>query len=60
MHELPEERASSASGMRGVEVSPKQLCFFFYLTQNADRQVLPAASETEDPMHAWRIGALIV
>ena len=29
-------------------------------TQNADRQVLPVMSETEDLMHAWRIGALVI
>ena len=34
--------------------------YIFDFTQNTNRQVLPAMSETEDPMHAWRIGALIV
>ena len=46
--------------MRGVEVSPKFFfLFFFDFTQNADRQVLPAVSETENLMRTQRFGALV-
>ena len=45
--------------MRGAEVSPKKF-FFLTLTQNANRQVLPAMLEAEDLMCAWRFGALVI
>ena len=45
--------------MRGVEVSLK-VFFFLTLLKNANRQVLPAVSETEDLMHTWRSRALVI
>ena len=45
--------------MRGVKVSLRSF-FFLTLTQNTDRQVLPAVLEAEDLICAWRLGALIV
>ena len=46
--------------MKGAKVSDYYYYYFLTLTQNDDREVLPAMSEVKNLMHAQRPGAIVV
>ena len=65
----PEKRVCTNCLRKGIECkwdegghgkSERFFFFFLTLTQNADRQVLPAVLEAEDPMHARRLRDLVI
>ena len=49
----------SVSGMREAEVSLRAI-FFDFNSKNNDRKILPAVSETKNPMHTQRLRALVI
>ena len=64
---VPEKHVCTNCLRKGVECEwdeggqgKSEIYIYFDFTQNADRQVLPAVSETKDLMCAWRIGAFVV